>query len=270
MNKLAASLVLLLAAGCTFFQDTNPEKPLTESRWRQMRQDNAQRLAGEDKAHVDAVDAVIGFIPGLVVKGLENAWNYTTGNTPAQWAKNMLQGQPDQKRVAIFKFAARKWGRIQNAYRDYFKIIAASGEEDFTVRAAAIRALNRSRRNATGPYLGALEDSQPLVRLEAAKALANNPDVAAIGPLITHMENPAEEKDVRIAAADALRCYARSDAAQSLIRVLMDKDFSVSWQARKSLNLLTGRDFQYDQARWLSYLTSSANPAEKLSPAAAQ
>jgi hypothetical protein len=38
------------------------------------------------------------------------------------------------------------------------------------------------------------------------------------------------------------------------VDVLNDDDFGVSWQARQSLELLTGQDFRYDPKAWLNYL----------------
>jgi HEAT repeat protein len=96
------------------------------------------------------------------------------------------------------------------------------------------------------------------VRLEAAKALANVPDERAIAPLIKRLDNAEESVDVRIAAADALRNFRTPLAAQALVRVLRDRDFAVSWQARKGLKLMTGRDYRYDQAAWLTYLSEEA------------
>lgn len=141
------------------------------------------------------------------------------------------------------------------------------------MRAAAVRALNRSRdRDAIPVYIRALEDKSELVRLEAAKALANIPDDRAIAPLMQHLEGrlevrvgdrtemQQENRDVRIACADALRNFRRLDVAQALIRVLQDQDFGVAWQARQSLNLITGRDFRYSQTAWLGYVTGPDKP----------
>src|SRR2546423_106987 len=79
---------------------------------------------------------------------------------------------------------------------------------DFLVRAVAIRALNRSRdRSATPIFMKALNDKNDVVRWEAAKALANVPDPESPEALARILTNAADNKDVRIAAADALRHY---------------------------------------------------------------
>jgi hypothetical protein len=67
-------------------------------------------------------------------------------------------------------------------------------------------------------------------------------------------------KDVRIACADGLRNFLTTSVAQALIRALDERDFSVAWQAHRSLWLMSGQDFGYNQAAWLNYLTTTQKP----------
>ena len=134
-------------------------------------------------------------------------------------------------------------------------------DPDFTVRAAAIRACNRSRdRNATPVFIKGLAGKNDLVRLESAKALANIPDPNAAAPLMNLANNVDENRDVRIAAADAIKYYRTLEVARTLSGILSDHDFSVGWQARRSLVYLTHRDFGYDQGAWLGYLVGPGKP----------
>ena len=48
--------------------------------------------------------------------------------------------------------------------------------------------------------------------------------------------------------------------ALALISVLRDREFGVSWQARWSLKLMTGKDYRYDQAAWLTFLGGTEKP----------
>src|SRR5207247_4238153 len=105
----------------------------------------------------------------------------------------------------------------------------------------------------------ALDDKSDLVRLEAAKALANIPDPAARDPLLRVLQNPAESKDVRIAAADALRHYRELDVARTLAGTLGAREFGIAWQSRRSLRVITRQDFAYDQTAWLQFLTTAKN-----------
>jgi hypothetical protein len=72
--------------------------------------------------------------------------------------------------------------------------------------------------------------------------------------------NPDEGLDVRIAATDALKYYRTLEVARVLSGLLADSDFSVCWQARRSLVFLTHKDFAYDQGAWLAYFVGPQKP----------
>lgn len=275
MRRLMICLVMgasFCAGGCNFFQDTNPEPAWTQQRWQDVKEENAIRVAGEDKTPKSTTWTVVFAVPDAIWSGVGRVWDYAWHNTPREWANDLFGKVPDRRREAIFKFDDKEFGR-KPPYTTYYAHMAET-DDAFTVRAAALRALNRSRdRQAVPIYIHALDDTHELVRLEAAKALANVPDDRAVPALLRHLEGrlevPAqgggarveeENRDVRIACADALRNFPNVQAAQALIRVLQDRDFGVAWQARQSLLLITGRDLQFDQAAWLNYLTTAAKP----------
>ena len=131
----------------------------------------------------------------------------------------------------------------------------ARDTEDFTVRAAGLRALNRCRAQGYTPlFLQAINDDQPLVRLEAADALGNIPDPQAIPLLELHLGDIEPSLDVRVACAEALRNFHTVEVMRTLVGELEDQNFGVAWQSRQSLELLTGQDFRYDEKAWLNYL----------------
>jgi hypothetical protein len=99
-----------------------------------------------------------------------------------------------------------------------------------------------------------------MVRWEAAKALSNIPDPSAAEPLSRTLGNQAETKDVRIAAAEALRHYRTMGVARVLAASLSGRDFGLAWQSRWSLKILTGKDLGYDESAWLGYLTGPEKP----------
>src|SRR5205814_9740281 len=99
-----------------------------------------------------------------------------------------------------------------------------------------------------------------LGKLEAAKALAHLPGQAAAEPLTAIVSNPEANIDVRIAAADALKYYRTFAVARALSGVLGDRDFGVAWQARRSLEFITGRDYRYDEGAWLAYFSGPDKP----------
>ena len=74
------------------------------------------------------------------------------------------------------------------------------------------------------------------------------------------MNNPNENRDVRIAAADALRHYRSLDVARALIAQLSSREFGLAWQSRRSLKNLTGKDLHYDESAWLDYVRGPDKP----------
>lgn len=182
-----------------------------------------------------------------------------SGNTPGNAALAMESAMPDQRRAGVNDLVDRSFGK-QSPYTDRYQQIAEF-DSDPTVRAAAIRALNRSRDgNAVPVFIKSLADENWIVRLEAAKALSNVPNERAISALLGVVNNASEQIDVQIAAAEALRHYRSLEVARTLINHLDDRQFGLAWQSRQSLRFMTGSDQKYDQSAWLNYLTGPQNP----------
>lgn len=184
------------------------------------------------------------------------AYDYFRGETPSTEALALENSKlPDRRRQGINALSDRPFGRNAPYTTRYGQI--ARFDSDATVRASAIRALNRSRDgSATGLFVAALADESRNVRLEAAKALANVPDPSATSALLNLFRNANEDLDVRIAAADALRQYRSLEVARALVNVLADREFGLAWQARQSLRTMTGADEFYNQSAWLTRITS--------------
>jgi len=183
-----------------------------------------------------------------------------TGKTPLRYVRMMEnKDSPDQRRQGIYMLVAHSWAQAEPYTKRYRQI--AQSDPDALVRAAAIRALNASRDRAAIPiFIAALSDNSPQVRLQAAKALSNVPDPTAAEPLSRTLGNQAEQKDVRIAASEALRHYRTIGVARVLAGTVGGRDFGVAWQSRWSLRILTGRDYRYDERAWLEYLTGPGKP----------
>ena len=199
--------------------------------------------------------------------------DYASGHTPKQAVAQMENASnADWRRIGIIDLVT-SWDYARKPpYTTRYQQIAKN-DPDYTVRAAAIRALNISRdQSATPIFITALDDESELVRLEAAKALVNIPDPAAIPPLMRRLngqiqvtvdgrpETVEEGKDVRIACADALRHYRTLDVARTLVSYLSERDFGVAWQSLQSLKTITGRDMAYNQGAWLRYLSGPEKP----------
>ena len=192
-------------------------------------------------------------------KSVTQFFQNLSGDTPVKYAKMTMSDSADARRIGINGLVEKDFGKrppYTNRYADL-----ASLDPDPLVRATAIRALNQSRdKSRTKLFIKSLGDASPLVRLEAAKALRRVPDPDAAEPLLKVLNTADEDKDVRIAAADALQHYKRLDVARSLVALLSNRDFGLAWQSRRSLKFLTGRDLYYDDAAWLQYLTGPDKP----------
>jgi len=167
---------------------------------------------------------------------------------------------PDHRREGIMGLVDRPYGEV-SPYTVAYAAIVRDTSQEYLVRAAALRALNRSRASEFQPlYLEQLADSNEVVRLEACKALNRMPDQKAVPTLMQLAARPEENKDVRIAAAEALRHYKRLDVARALIPLLSEKEFGIAWQARRSLQDITHQKLGYDEAKWLQYLSHPDKP----------
>ncbi len=221
-----------------------------------------------------ALDQFVEFIKFTFYRFPKGLYDYYQGRTPGRYARMMEDDQsPDNRRTGVVMLVSNyDFARKAPYTRRYWQI--AQGDPDYLVKSAAVRALNRSRDRAVKPVaIKLIDDANTIVRLEAAKALANIPDENAIPTLLKHLagdievrgennrpEALRENRDVRVACADALRNFKNKDVTKALIDVLDEKDFEVAWQARRSLMLMTGRDFRYDQSKWKDYMLKAANP----------
>src|SRR5690606_35838802 len=118
-------------------------------------------------------------VEGIVDYG-GRAIDLLSGETALRDARMMYDTDfPDQRRKGINNLVRRHYGG-EDVYISAYRAIART-DEDWLVRATAIRALNRVRdENSRELFVESLGHENPQIRLEAAKALANLPDDAAI------------------------------------------------------------------------------------------
>ena len=192
---------------------------------------------------------------------VRRVYDVVTGNTPGRYARLLLDDEDaDNRRRGVDGLLARGEFAKEEPYLSNYRRLARY-DEDYLVRATAIRALNRARDAESAElYIRALADPHALVRLEGCKALKNMPDDAAKVPLRRLLDRVDQDADVRIAAASALKHYPDLETARTLAATLNERDFSVAWQSRQSLRRLTGQDFGYDESAWLEYFSGPETP----------
>jgi HEAT repeats len=262
MRKLVWCVVMALAGCGSSIHDSTAPGPVEPGLYGDATLDNKQRLAGEDVRIVPLyrtpLEAVgVGFAT-LIGDPIAHFFDYITHDNGAFAARKMEDPKsPDNQREGMLRLTDFEYAR-RGIYLKGYAILARNGG-DFTVRAAGLRALNRCRAQGyTVLFMESLNDDQSLIRLEAADALANIPDAQAVPLLLIHMGTDAEPSvDVRIACAEALRNFHTTEVMHALVDELDDQEFGVAWQARQSLELLTGQDFRYDSKGWLNYLANT-------------
>ena len=271
LGCMAGIILLSTGIGCGMSKPNLPPPPsdrLTVDEMRARIIEDQRRLSGVDSQRhlnhtylgVDCTDDdnVVESVLNVIVGVPTRMMRYFNGDTLLKWAGEMENTKSaDVRRAGISRLASERSARRDPYTKRYAQI--AVYDTDYTVRAAAVRALNYSRSKESLPlYLTFLDDPEVSIRLEAAKALANISDEKAAKKLVEHLLK--DDRDVRIACADALRNYHTIDVARVLISNVGDRDFSVAWQARQSLILMTGHDFNYDESAWLNFLTKTPSP----------
>ena len=94
--------------------------------------------------------------------------------------------------------------------------------------------------------------------METVTVVAEIPSDDSLAILLDRLKNDSDPA-VRAAAAAALGEYHDRRAIQGLLAGLTENEFAVSYQAKKSLNRLTGKDFGYDKSAWQGWLKSTSN-----------
>lgn len=255
---LAALSLCLCSTGCLIFEDVDRSPAYNQQIWKQELAEDQVRLGGID-ARPDFWQTISTSIEPIRVVAMQFVANERLGDQ----ARLLQSPNPDARRNAVYRLSSGWTFARQDPYTQRYAFMAIGNpastqvkpDPSPNVRAAALRALNLSRDGSRTPvYIASLEDNSPRVRLEAAKALANIPDAGAIKPLIKLLKDRNEDQDVRIAAADALRCYRDSMVARALIEALGYRNFGIVHEAHQSLRFIAGEDLGYDANAWLEWV----------------
>jgi hypothetical protein len=262
MRYLLAALAAMLLVGCNgtpVNQDAPP--PLSDSK-------TIPKVGQiDDDREFDAEENIFVSILLIPVRAIDGVASFTatqiqfmSGDTPVKAAKMTTDADsPDNRREGIYKLATYSFAHRPPYTTRYEQM--AQVDPDPTVRAAALRACSiSSDTRATSVFVSGLSDKSYLVRLEAAKGLCNLPDPNAAPALLRMALNADENRDVRIAATDALKYYRTQEVARGLVNLLADRDFGLNFQARRSLIYMTHKDFAFDQGKWLGYFAGPEKP----------
>lgn len=188
----------------------------------------------------------------------ESVFAFAAPPTPAEAARWAVDpNSADNRQQGILLLANAVFGG-ESVYMELYRI--ALDDEDAAVRAAAIRAMALHGGPPEGllvaDRLTPLED--PLVRREAARALARIHLPESVGRLTAHVDPDYEpDGETRALAAEALAQHREARVVQALIGALTDTRLLVSSTARRSLMTLTGQDYGIEPEPWLRWTASS-------------
>jgi len=194
-----------------------------------------------------------------------------------QWLDVALESdQPDERRRAVEALTDKPEATSDWAILAFDSI--ARTDVDPTVRVAALRGLRKSAGPRTVPTLVKLlkpGDPPPdvhiapaVVRWEAALLLR---DMARGGQVDASQNNEVidvllvradsdEDRNVRIAALEALGSFRDQRVLAGLILALKERDFAIQSAAETSLRDLTGQSHNYDSDEWAKWLAGTSDP----------
>ena len=168
---------------------------------------------------------------------------------------------PDIRRISVAHISKKQWGH-EPPYMKAYRQLATDPQP--LVRGQAMLALGSSgQADVADVLITGLGDTSPLVRRDAAAALKDITNPAAIDPLLEHLKNDPDAQ-TRVFCAQALRNYSTPRTILGLAQALDDKDAAVIEWSWKSLTQITGKDWSKTDSRpWLEYAQSLAKPAPK-------
>lgn len=197
--------------------------------------------------------------------------------TARQWLDVALESdQPDERRRAVEALTDKPEATSDWAVMAFDSI--ARTDVDPTVRVAALRGLQKSAGPKTVPTLVKLlktGDPAPdvhlapaVVRWEAALLLRDisrsgkleagqNEEVIAV--LLPRADSD-DDRNVRIAAIEALGSFKDQRVLAGLIVALKERDFAIQAAAENSLRDLTGQSHNYDSDEWAKWLSATSDP----------
>jgi hypothetical protein len=161
------------------------------------------------------------------------------GQTPMNAAGDVFDPtSSDRRRDAIAYLNNRKWGH-EAAYMKAYNMLAT--DPDPLVKAQAMRALGDSGNPEVAAVLvKGLDDTNEIVRQDAAAAAHKITSEKLIDPLIYHM-NKDTDAQVRINCTQALDRYNAPKVLMALAAALDDKDPGVVFWAWDHLIKVTGQ-----------------------------
>ncbi|HEX2473421.1 MAG TPA: HEAT repeat domain-containing protein [Lacipirellulaceae bacterium] len=178
---------------------------------------------------------------------------------------------PSMRADALEQFAMRSSGVDSPDQRQITDQLARQMqvEPDPLVRQAVVRAIAEFRTPMAQQVLEAgLADEDAAVRVACCRALGRRGDANSVAPLANSLRTD-EDIDVRLAAAEALGKTKSSQAIQSLIVALDDRDPALQYAGVQAMKSITGEDYGPDVQTW-RHVASGGTPPPRETPSLAE
>ncbi len=196
---------------------------------------------------------------GRPIKG-ESVFDFLQPISPQQaaiWAADPFEA--DKRYRGVLLLSNAQFGG-EKVYVDMYRLAAEDGDPG--VRAVALAALARHGVAEDAPLvIKHVTDEAEEVRWHACRALQRIYAPEGVPALLERLKPDVESSvQVRASAARALGQYPQRRVAQGLVSALGERNLAVNDNALESLRILTGKDFAYDEKRWLTWLNETEDP----------
>lgn len=178
---------------------------------------------------------------------------------------------PKMRIDTVNEFASRADGTDSKEQREYTDQLARQIqiEPDPLVRAAIVRATAEFHTPLAYQILEAgLRDNDPQVRIACCRALGARAEARSVQGLAGVLRDD-EEKDVRLAATEALGKIKDPGAMAAIAVALDDRDPALQFVGVQSMKSLTGKDYGGDVAAWRQ-VAAGKSPPEPPPPSIAE
>ncbi|MBW1980689.1 MAG: HEAT repeat domain-containing protein [Deltaproteobacteria bacterium] len=176
----------------------------------------------------------------LRVKNLQHR-----GLSPAAIAERLQMSERQVRRYTDEKYELPQHYDLGHQPLEILRGLGAAGvdslmdaldDPDPLVRSQAAKALGEiGDPRAVEPLLAALNDQEPLIRRQAAEALGKIGDDRAVAPLLAVLQRKDEAAHVRASAAETLGLLRNPIAVEPLLTALRDQDWNIRSRAAQAL-----------------------------------
>jgi len=211
----------------------------------------------------------LGIVASLAVGCAEGPFRQLAAWNPyysKQWEADEQRGPTFHKRIAELKLLQSQAPRLTHEEQEQYiqKLVGLiQNDSNPVIRAEAVRALAKFPSPSIIPgFRTATADDDQEVRIAACQAWGQHPDPEALQALADIVRHDAK-LDVRMVATAELAKFSDPAAVAALGVALDDHDPALQYRAIQSLKTCTGEDFGNSVAAWRDFVAGRTPTAEE-------